>query len=113
MGDGDDFSTTLQRMLEDAHAKLEGRKPMDFLIDPTIITGEPDPEIAVRKLRAFMHVTCCEMTDSTGVNHCEHPPPPRPPLHRRLHWRISSWWAGLRMRVGSWIAGVDLDREDD
>lgn len=106
----DDFRTSFQRLLEDAHAKLQ---PTDILIDPTIITGEPNPEIAVRKLRTFMAVSCCEMTDASGVNHCEHEPAPRPPLHHRLRWRVRSWWSGLRMRVGSWIAGVDLDREED
>lgn len=69
------------------------------------------PWIEVRKLAALIPVSCCVMTDTTGVNHCEHPPPPQPPLHRRLRWRLRSSWEALRLRAGSWVAGVNL--EDD
>lgn len=72
-----------------------------------------DPELTVHKLAAYLPVSCCQMTDSTGVNHCEHPPPPRPPWRRRLRWAVSARWGALRMRLGSWLAGVDLDDRDD
>jgi hypothetical protein len=54
------------------------------------------------------------LTDTTGVNHCQHPPLVYPPVpwRRRLRWGIQSRWAALRYRLGSWIAGVDLDPED-
>lgn len=69
--------------------------------------------LEVRKLTAFMPVSCCVITDATGKNHCEHPPPPPLPWHTRARWRLRSWWSGLRMRVGSWVAGVDLDDRDE
>ena len=36
---------------------------------------------------------------------------PAPPLSRwlRARWRLSEQWWQVRRRVGSWIAGVDLD----
>lgn len=41
--------------------------------------------------------------------------PPAPPSGRRVRFR--RWRADVvyrwRMRVGSWVAGVDLDEEDD
>jgi len=67
--------------------------------------------IQVRKVQAFVPVTCCELTDATGVNHCNHPPPAPLPLWRRIRPRAAGWWTRLRFRVGSWIAGVSLDEE--
>lgn len=71
------------------------------------------PEPTVRKLSAFMPVSCCVLTDATGENHCEHPQPARPPCRRRLRWWIRARWAAVRLRVGSWVAGVDLAERDD
>ena len=69
------------------------------------------PHMAVRKAAAYVPVSCCLLTDATGVNHCQHPAPPRPPWRRRLRWRIQNRWSALRMRAGSWVAGVDLDQD--
>lgn len=80
--------------------------------DKPLLIGEPGPELNVRRLGAFVPVSCCVMTDTTGQNHCNHPLPPRPAWHRRLRWRVRGWISRQRMRLGSWIAGVDLDRED-
>jgi hypothetical protein len=66
----------------------------------------------VHKASTYMPVSCCQMTDSTGVNHCKHPPPPPIPWRTRLRWRIRSRWDGLRLRLGSWVAGRDLDEEE-
>lgn len=41
----------------------------------------------------------------------EHPPPAPAPWRKRLRWRLSARWSRLRMRAGSWVAGVDLDRD--
>lgn len=67
---------------------------------------------AVNKLSTYMPVSCCVMTDTTGVNHCEHPPPPPVPRLTRLRWRLRDRWSTFRMQLGSRVAGVDLDRED-
>lgn len=78
------------------------------------LTPDPGPSepVEVRKAQAYTPVSCCILTDSTGINHCTHPAPPRPSWANRTRWHIRSWWSGLRLRAGSWIAGVDLDRED-
>ena len=108
----DDFRSQINRLLADAQADLLTQGNVYFDPNPGDEPAEAPDGMVVRKLSAYMPVTCCQMTDSTGVNHCEHPPTPRPPWRRRLHWRLSSWWYGLRMRTGSWIAGVDLDEDD-
>jgi hypothetical protein len=73
-----------------------------------------EPHVEAQKLTAYLPVSCCMLTDTTGVNHCQHPPLVYPPVpwRRRLRWGIQSRWAALRYRLGSWIAGVDLDPED-
>jgi hypothetical protein len=75
-------------------------------------TGD-DFNFTVRKLTAYVPVSCCALTDATGENHCQHPAPPRAPLRRRLRWRVTDRWSQLRYRVGSWVAGVDLDGDRD
>jgi hypothetical protein len=72
-----------------------------------------ESEITAWRAVAWMQVTCCLLTDTTGENHCDHPPPPPVPRLRQLRWRLSSTWADLRLRVGMWIAGVPLERLDD
>lgn len=69
--------------------------------------------IAIQKAQGWIPVSCCLMTDATGENHCDHPAPPPPPWRLRAKWRIQSWWSSLRMRVGSWVAGVDLGERED
>ena len=69
-----------------------------------------DRELIVRKVAHIFEVPCCLLTDDTGENHCQHP---QPPLVRRLRWRIRDRWSCFRLRLGSWIAGVDLDERDD
>jgi hypothetical protein len=79
-------------------------------------TDETTPAITVRKLGAYIPVSCCQLTDATGVNHCEHPPPPPPrrqPWHRRLRWRVRAVVLRARYRLGCWIAGLDVDPEED
>ncbi len=85
--------------------------------DTTPLTDRPwpgqfGPEPIVFKMPGWLPVSCCVLTDSTGENHCTHAPPPRPKWHRRLRWRISDRWSSFRLRLGSWIAGRDLNEED-
>ena len=70
----------------------------------------PVSSIQTRKLTAFVPVSCCALTDSTNENHCQHPPTSmvRPSWRQRARWR----WAALRIRVGSRIAGVELEGDD-
>ena len=72
-----------------------------------------EPELVARKATTYLPVSCCVLTDTTGVNHCDHPQPPPPPWARRLRWRLAERWRTLRRRLGSWVAGVNLDRECD
>lgn len=77
-------------------------------------TEEAQPPLTVHKMTAYIPVSCCLLTDTTGVSHCQHPPTPRPviPWRRRARWWLSGHWSALRMRVGSWIAGVDLEEDE-
>jgi hypothetical protein len=61
----------------------------------------------VTRVAAHVSVSCCVLTDSTGANHCKHPPPPTPPWHRRIRYRLADRWRRLRERVGYAIAGRD------
>lgn len=72
-----------------------------------------EPQFTVHKYAAFVPVSCCLLTDTTGINHCQHPLPPPPSRWQRLRWRTRERWHHLRMHIGSWIAGVDLHPEDD
>lgn len=98
---GDGLSAQLRRLLEETDSRL--------VVDTTPITSPG----GVKKMTALMPVSCCALTDATGENHCDHPAPLPPPRLTRLRWRISSWWSSLRMKVGSWVAGVDLEDSYD
>lgn len=56
-------------------------------------------EFTVRKYAATMPVSCCVLTDSTGVNHCEHPPPPPISRWRSLRWNLRNWWDAHRPHI--------------
>jgi hypothetical protein len=99
------FKAEMDRVL--AEAMHEWTMNGNLYLEPT-----EDGLPIVRKASYYMPVSCCQLTDSTGVNHCEHPPPPPVPWRRRLRWRISDRWWALRLRLGSWVAGRDLDEEE-
>jgi hypothetical protein len=85
-------------------------------LDDTVLGDRPPgetPPITIVKMAHHIPITCCALTDATGVNHCQHPSPPTPPWHRRLRWRAHDHWRALRLRAGTWIAGLPLDPEDD
>ncbi len=63
----------------------------------------------VKKYAQFVQVSCCVMTDATGVNHCQHPTPP--PFKPSLRVRALYYWYRMRWNVGLWIGGPDLRAE--
>lgn len=74
----------------------------------------PPPPIEVRKRTVALPYSCCAVTDATGVNHCEHPDlssrfASPPSWWQSLRWRAAARVRAGRLRVGSWVAGVDLD----
>lgn len=80
-------------------------------------TDTPQPELEVRKLTAYVPVSCCTMTDTTGDDYCssEHAPwvIPAPSWHVRLRT-----WLGYRRYVagaaiGSWLSGWPVRAEWD
>lgn len=103
----------LGRLLADAYTHLrqedQSWRDLTRLVTPPVV----DPQmIQVTQLHAWVPTSCCMLTETSGTNHCQHPPPPRIPWPRRAGWRMSGWWRRGRIRVGSWIAGVDLDRDE-
>ena len=46
----------------------------------------------VRKIGYSVPVSCCLLTDATGVNHCKHPLPPPPTRWQTLRRRLADWW---------------------
>lgn len=84
------------------------RAALDEFDDDTSVAGEP---LTVQKLGVYLPVTCCMLTDSTGVDSCEHPPRVYPPLP--LSWRMRERWRDLRERVARWIAGDRWPEEDE
>ena len=99
------FDDHMRRVLDEVRAGLDLPEGVTVDYDTTPITA--------RKLTAFVPVSCCALADYAGESRCKHEPPPRPKWHRRTRWRISGWWSRLRLRFGSWIAGVDLDERND
>lgn len=65
----------------------------------------------IRKLAAYVPVSCCVLTDTTGENHCEHPPPVVKPLP--WTWRARERWWDWRERVARWIAGDRWPPEEE
>lgn len=62
--------------------------------------------------------TAEDIVREAGLNpddwqHILNPPPPPPvPIHVRAKRAVRDWWAGTRLKVGSWIAGRDFGEED-
>lgn len=65
----------------------------------------------IRKLSTFVPVSCCVLTDSTGVNHCEHPPPVVKPLpwtwRARERWWDAREWLARALAGHRWPDGVE------
>lgn len=62
----------------------------------------------IRKLSYHIPVSCCMLTDSTGENHCEHPPREvvrAPWTWRRARNRALEYWWDARERMARAIAG--------
>ena len=69
------------------------------------------PPIEVRKHTMLVHIPEELLMDEGLI------PDTRPPVHipwrRRIRWAAQDRIHRARLRVGSWIAGKDLDRWDD
>lgn len=80
-------------------------------LDPN--PAPPPSALSARKVVVKVWASCCELTDGTGENHCTHPSYTYPPVPRlrRWKWKVRSWWSDLRMQLGSWIAGTNLEDE--
>ncbi len=84
--------------------------------------AEPDPtqlspELHVTRHAAYLPVSIEMLLDAGAITEAEArargwTPPPRPSRWLRARWRWQDRRAGLRLRVGSWIAGVDLADRD-
>jgi len=74
-----------------------------------------EPEITVHKVGGIVPISCCLLTDYTGVNHCKHEPHvARPvPWRRRIHWAIRSRIRRGRRLLGRWIAGISSDEWEE
>jgi hypothetical protein len=101
------FPDEFSRLLQETTDRLSKEFP-----EGVVLEYDTTPLIA-RKLQAFVPVSCCVLTDTTGENHCEHPPPQPIPWRRRLRWRLRARWDAFRLRLGSWVAGVDLNERED
>lgn len=70
-------------------------------------------QLIVGKWSHVFPISCCVLTDSSGVNYCcDHAPLPPIPRWRGAYWRWRERWWALRLRFGSWIAGRDLDGDE-
>jgi hypothetical protein len=108
----DRFPDEFSRLLRETTDRLSKEFPEGMVVE----YAQQTPMVQVHKLQAYAPVSCCVLTDTTGENHCEHPPPPPPPpipWRRRLRWRLRARWDAFRLRLGSWVAGVDLNERED
>ncbi|GHH57804.1 hypothetical protein GCM10017774_78110 [Lentzea cavernae] len=72
--------------------------------------------LRARKLQGFIPVSCCYLTDSTGENHCQHPPrvvTPVPWTWRRARNRALERWWDLREWAARLLAGRRWPNEED
>jgi hypothetical protein len=65
----------------------------------------------VRKLTAYIPVSCCYLTDTTGENHCQHPPvvAKRP----SWTWRARERWWDARVWLARKVAGHMWPNEEE
>lgn len=100
----------LSRFLAEACQDLDGL----FLDDTTAAPGSAP--LTARKLSVYVPVSCCYLTDSTGQNHCQHPPrvvTPAPWTWRRARNRAAERWWDLRERVARALAGRRWPDEEE
>ncbi len=100
-----DFDSPLSRFLDEVYEELDRLFPDE---KPTEPSGAPT---GIRKLTAYVPVSCCVLTDSTGVNHCEHAPVVVKPLP--WTWRARERWWDLRERATRRLAGHRWPDEED
>jgi hypothetical protein len=118
----DNLSEALKRMFEETAERLDRHLDVP---DGYKLVYDTTP-LTVTKATAYVPVSCCQLTDATGENHCTHEPyvptpRPRAPWYRRLRWWLRGKRQQLGRRVGSWLVGErlltrdewDEQREDD
>jgi hypothetical protein len=102
-----------RKISEDLAAKLGEPAPVvgRATVLPPPLSGMNMPALTVTKFGHVMPVSE-EILMNEGLIPDTRPPVP---LSRRLRFRW--WWRarvdGARLRVGSWVAGVDLSERDD
>lgn len=72
----------------------------------------------VRKYSAYLPMSLEQAMDAGLLTEDEAraqgwTPPPPIPRWTRMRWRLHAARDRARLRIGSWIAGVDLDERDD
>lgn len=68
---------------------------------------EDELNITVTKWGYSVPVSCCVMTAHTGVNYCEHPPPPPVSKWRSFKWELQAWWWENRPHIHRGPCEVD------
>jgi len=72
-------------------------------------TDPNDPEITVTKYAMMINVSEDMLIDAGLSDGPSHFPEFHPSWISKIRWNLSQKVARLRLRLGSWIAGVDLD----
>lgn len=107
----DDIHSPLSRFLSEAVQDLDELFP-----DKMPTTRPSGAPIEVRKLSVHVPVSCCYLTDSTGQNHCQHPPrvvTPVPWTWRRARNRALGRWWDLRKWMARGLAGHRWPNEEE
>lgn len=101
-----------EKSLDDLAREAERRSPYPPGPEIRYHTLSPTkayPFIDTRKIESHVPISCCLLTDSTGRNHCDHPPyefKPQP-WRTRLRWNVERIFTKTRARIGFAIAGYD------
>lgn len=99
------FDDPLSRFLDEAYQGFDRLFPDEIPAEPRSALGD------VRKLTAYVPVSCCALTDSTGTNHCEHPPSVAKPLP--WTWRARERWWDARVWLARKVAGHRWPNEEE
>lgn len=72
-------------------------------------TDPNDPEITVTKYAMLINVSEDMLIDAGLSDGPSRFPEFHPSRISKIRWKLSQKVASIRLRLGSWIAGVDLD----
>ncbi|WP_062434951.1 hypothetical protein [Herbidospora daliensis] len=96
------FNDATRRALDDLH---------------TAYPPDPNPDaptpIPIRRLTGYVKIPN-ELLADYGLAPDGYAPPPTAKISRwrQLRWKLGDRWTNLRLRAGSWIAGINLNHED-